>query len=127
MTLAAEAPTVPTEGADAPADAAPKAPSPDHHASRQVRDWHGRFAKTGARVRSKSGSTGYVKGVDKDGQLIVAGDDGNEHSVDPKTIEVISKKSPARLPQPMELVEDPKARLDSYLEWAKDQMGVGGK
>ena len=127
LTLQAEAPVsapVAEKAADAPADAGPKAPG-DHHASRQVRDWHGRFAKAGGRVRGKGGNLGYIKSVDDNGQLVITGDDGKEHVVDPKQVEIISKKSPARLPQPMELVEDPKARLETYLEWAKEQMGTG--
>jgi len=135
LTLQAEGPASGGPVADAvaekvagpPADAGPKAPSGEHHASRQVRDWHGRFAKAGGRVRSESGNLGYIKKVDDNGQLVITGDDGKEHTVDPKTVEVISKKSPARLPEPMELVEDPKARTDSYLEWAQDQMGATPK
>lgn len=127
LTLQAEAPAAaPTEekAAGPSADAGPKAPG-DHHASRQVRDWHGRFAKAGGRVRGKGGNLGYIKSVDDNGQLVITGDDGKEHTVDPKQVEIITKKSPARLPQPMELIEDPKARLDTYLEWAKEQMGTG--
>jgi hypothetical protein len=135
ITLAAEGPgPVATEviekaaegDADASADAGPKAPGPDHHSKRQVRDWHGRFAKVGARVRSKAGNLGYVKSVDNNGQLVIEGDDGKTHTVDPKTIEVVTKPSPAHLPEPLPLIEDPKARLSAYLEWARDQMGVGG-
>lgn len=129
MTLQAEGPigeAVAEKVAAAPADADPKAPGSEHHASRQVRDWHGRFAKVGARVRSQDGNLGYIKKVDDQGQLVIEDDEGNRHTVSPDQIEVISKKSPARLSEPQALVEDPNARLDTYLQWAQDQMGVGG-
>lgn len=125
MAVAAAAPAAPApEGVAAPADADPKAlPAEPHHAASQPRDWHGRFAKVGARVRSHDGNLGYVKKVEGD-QLIITDDEGNDHKVPAKDIEVVTVKSPARLPQPMPLVEDPKGRLEAYLEWAKEQMGI---
>lgn len=125
MTLAAAGEPVAQEGAEAPADADPKAPTTDHHSASQPRDWHGRFAKVGARVRSKGGTLGFVKGIEN-GQLVVEDDDGNTATVDPKSIEVVTKESRARLPEPMKPLEDPKARLEAYLEWAREQMGIGG-
>src|SRR4029077_13999842 len=123
--LAAEGAGAPAEdvtATDAPAEEEP--PPPDHHSKRQVRDWHGRFASVGARVRSKDGNLGYVKKVDDAGQLVIMDDAGTEHTVDPKTVEGISKQSPARLSAPEPLIEDPQARMDSYLQWAQDQMGA---
>lgn len=126
VTLAAEgAPLSPAkEEAAAPAgDAVPKEPSADHHSESQPRDWHGRFAKVGARVQSKSGNMGYVTGI-KDGNLTIATDDGEEVTVDPKSVAVVSRKGRARLSKRPTVIEDVKGRLESYLEWAKEQLGV---
>jgi hypothetical protein len=128
MTLAAAgepaAAPVAEEGAEPAADADPKERASDHHSTNQPRDWHGRFAKVGARVRSKDGALGYVKGIEN-GQLVIEDDEGNRRTVDSNSIEVVTKESPARLPEPLPLVEDPKARLEAYLEWAREQMGIG--
>lgn len=124
MTLAAAGDPAAQEGAEAPADADPKVPVSDHHSTSQPRDWHGRFAKVGARVRSKDGTLGFVKGIEG-GKLVIEDDDGNVSTVDSDSIEVVTKASRARLPEPMKPLEDPKARLEAYLEWAREQMGIG--
>lgn len=98
----------------------------DHHAERQLRDYHGRFAKPGARVQGRGGNLGWVKGSDGEGAAVVTLDDGSEVTVDPKEMQVVSAQGRARLAPAPVVVEDPAARLEAYQEWAVEQLAGGG-
>jgi len=98
----------------------------EHHAANQLRDFHGRFAKRGARVQGKGGNLGWVKGADGDGNAVITTDDGSEVTIDPKDMKVVSVDGRARLAVPPVVVDDPAARLEAYQEWAHEQMMGGG-
>jgi len=112
---------VPTGGSVAPAPV-PSTGDGDNHADRQLRDYHGRFAKVGARVQGKGGNLGWVKGADGNGNAVVTLDDGSEVTVDPGEMQVVSVKGRAALAANPKTVDDPAARLDAYTEWAQEQL-----
>lgn len=97
----------------------------EHHAAKQLRDYHGRFAKIGSRVRGQGGGLGWVKAVTDDGQAVVDTDDGREVTIDPKSMKVATVPGRARLEGRPEVIEDPAARLEAYEAWAQEQLQKG--
>lgn len=94
----------------------------EHHAAKQLRDYHGRFAAIGSRVRGKGGGLGWVKGMTDDGQAVIDTDDGREVTIDPKTMKVATVPGRARLQGRPEVIDDPAARIEAYEAWAVEQL-----
>jgi hypothetical protein len=55
--------------------------------------------------------------------LEVEGPGGRKSLVDPKTVRIVPEGTKAVLGKPGKPLEDPKARVDSYLLWAQQELG----
>lgn len=111
-------PAAPAPEAGDGGDGDPKAGSAGtHHSKVQPRDWHGRFAKVGARVSHHDGVGGYISKIVGD-EVVVTNDDGSEERMKAREVMVQTKPGRARLSKPLPLIADLGARLDSYLQAA---------
>lgn len=113
----------PADGEEEPAEEE-EPEGEEHHAANQLRDYHGRFAKVGARVEGKGGNLGWVQGADGDGNAIIATDAGEEVVIDPSDMRVVSVAGRGALAPNPAIVEDPVGRLEAYEAWANEQLGV---
>jgi hypothetical protein len=57
----------------------------------------------------------------QDQQLVVEDDEGVRHLVDPADATIIPEGARAVMKSKGEVLQDPAARLDGYLQWAAEQ------